>query len=271
LFPGVSIKKDFDRGRDIEFSYSRRITRPTYNDIAPFVFFWGPNAFSAGNTGLLPAISSTVKAGYHVKRLITSIQLSHTKNEIDFFNTETDSQSNLIYRSQNLDYSNSVGLTNSWSFNLAAWWEVQTNLTALYQVLKTLNLPTNILLHGSGLNVNITSSIRLPKDFSIEVSGMYQSTTLSGTAKYLPAGSLNVGIQKKLKESTVRLAMDDILYTNNWRIKTNVPQDNLNEYFKYDFHNQFIRLVYTRNFGNNKLRSLQLKSASEEERARVTN
>jgi hypothetical protein len=220
---------------------------------------------------LLPAISSTVKASYRVKRLIMSVQFSNTKNEIDFFNTETDSQSNLIYRSQNLDYSNSVGLTNSWSFNLANWWEVQTNLTAQYQVLKTLNLLSNVLLHGYGLNINVTNSIRLPKDFSIEVAGIYQSATLSGTAKYLPAGSLNVGIQKKLRTSAIKLAMDDILYTNNWRIKTNVPRDNLNEFFKYDFHTQFIRLVYTRNFGNNKLRSLQLKSASEEERARVTN
>ena len=271
LFPGFSIKKDFDKSRDIEVSYSRRITRPTYNDIAPFVFFWGPNAFSAGNTGLLPAISNTLKAGYHIKRWILSFQFSHTKNEIDFFNAETDSQSNLIYRSQNLKYLNTLGLTNSWSFNVASWWEVQTNVTAQYQFLKTSALPTNVSLNSYGLNVNVSNSLRLPKDFSVELLGIYQSTTLSGTAKYLPAGTLNVGIQKKLKKGALKLAMDDILYTNNWRIKTYVPQDNLDEYFKYDFHTQFVRLVYTRSFGNNKVSSLKLKSASDEERARIIN
>ena len=91
LFPNFSLKKDLDSKKDLEFSYSRRISRPTYNDIAPFVFFWGPTTFSAGNTTLLPAISDAVKVGYHVKRWIISLQFSHSKNEIGFFQPETDS------------------------------------------------------------------------------------------------------------------------------------------------------------------------------------
>ena len=271
LFPDFSAKKDIDGRSDIELSYSRRITRPTYNDIAPFVFFWGPNAFSAGNTTLLPAIANTVKASYHRKRWIFSIQFSRSKNEIDFFSSETDSQSNLIYRSENLKYLNTAGLTNSLSLNPASWWEVQTNLTVQYQALRTLALPINVSLHSFGVNLNITNSLRLPNGFSFEVSGFYQSVTLSGTAKYLPAGSLNAALQKKFGKSALKLAMDDILYTNNWRIKSVVPQDNLDSYFKYDFHTQFVRLVYTRTFGNNKLTSLKLKSASDEERARIVN
>jgi outer membrane receptor protein involved in Fe transport len=84
LFPSVFLKKDIDMGKDFQFSYSRRITRPTYNDIAPFVFLWGPNTFSAGNTSLYPSISDAVKAGYHAKQWIVSLQFSHSKNEISF-------------------------------------------------------------------------------------------------------------------------------------------------------------------------------------------
>ncbi len=270
LFPTISIKKSFSKSKDLQFSYSKRITRPTYNDIAPFVFFWGPNTFSAGNTALLPAISDAVKAAYQVNRWIISFQINHSKNEINSI-PEIDSQSNLIDRSQNLKYLNSLALTNSWSFNAAPWWEVQTNLTEQYQVAQTLTLQNNLSLHMYAMNLNVTNLLKLPKDFTIEVSGMYQSKSLAGISEYLPAGSLNAGIQKKLGKGIWRFAMDDILYTNKWRIKANVPQDNLNAYFKYDFHNQFIRLSYTRNFGNNKLQSVKLKSASEEERARITN
>ncbi|MBA4055624.1 MAG: hypothetical protein C0490_12995, partial [Marivirga sp.] len=52
FFPNLSASKKLGEEKEVNFSYSKRITRPTYNDIAPFVFFWSPNTFSAGNTSL---------------------------------------------------------------------------------------------------------------------------------------------------------------------------------------------------------------------------
>jgi len=271
LFPNLSLKKDLDSKKDLQFSYSRRITRPTYNDIAPFVFFWGPTTFSAGNTTLLPAISDAFKVGYHVKRWIISLQFSHSKNEISFFQPETDSLANLIYRSQNLKYLNTVGLVNSLSFNMAPWWEVQTNLAAQYLIAQTMHLQNNARIHNYGVNINVINSVKLPKDFAIEISGMYQSKTLWGISEFLAVGSLNAGIQKKLGKGIFRLSIDDIFNTNNWKLKTNLPANNLNSYFDYDFHTRYARLTYTRSFGNNKLQTIKLKSGAEEEKARVAN
>ena len=271
LFPSLALKKDLDAKKDLEFSYSRRISRPTYNDIAPFVFFWSPTSFSAGNTTLLPAISDAVKIGYHVKRWIISLQFSHSKNEIGFFQPETDSQSNLIYRSQNLKYLNTLGLVNSLSFNIASWWEVQTNVTAQYLVARTIHLQNNTTIPNYGVNINVINSLKLPKDFAIEVSGMYQSKTLWGISEFLAVGSLNAGVQKKLGKGILRLSIDDIFNTNNWKLKTNLPGNNLNSYFDYDFHTRYARLTYTRSFGNKKLQSVKLQSGAEEERARVAN
>jgi hypothetical protein len=271
LFPNLSIKKDLDSKKDLEFSYSKRITRPTYNDIAPFVFFWGPTTFSAGNTTLLPAISDAIKMGYHVKRWIISLQFSHSKNEIGFFQPEADSASNLIYRSQNLKYLNSLGLVNSLSFNVAPWWEVQTNLTAQYLIAQTQHLQNNTRIHNYGVNINVINSLKLPKNFAIEICGMYQSKTLWGISEFLAVGSLNAGIQKKLGKGILRFSIDDIFNTNNWKLKTNLPGDNLNSFFDYNFHTRYARLTYTRSFGNNKLQSVKLKSGAEEEKARVAN
>jgi len=271
LFPSLALKKDLHNKKDLEISYSRRITRPTYIDIAPFVFFWAPNTFSSGNTTLLPAISDAIKAGYHVKRWIISLQFSHSKNEIGFFQPESDSLSNLIYRSQNLKYLNTLGLVNSISFNLTSWWEVQTNFTGQYLMAQTVHLQNNTRIRNYGVNINIINALKLPKDFAIEISGMYQSKTLWGISEFLAVGSLNAGIQKKWGKGTLRLSIDDIFNTNNWRLKTNLPGNNLNSYFDYDFHMRYARLTYTRSFGNNKLQSVKLKSGAEEERARVAN
>ncbi|HTE33497.1 MAG TPA: outer membrane beta-barrel family protein [Chryseolinea sp.] len=270
IFPNVSIKKTLDIERDMQFSYSRRITRPTYNDIAPFVFFWSPNTFSAGNTSLYPAITDAISAGYHVKQWILSLQLSHARNEITFLQPENDNANNLIYRSQNLKYLNAVGLTNSYSIVAASWWDIQCNLTAQYHVARAEHLLSAVTQRLYGVNVNVVNQFKLGNGFTAELSGMYQSKLIAGISQYLPFGSLNAGIQKKLgSKAVIRLAVDDMLNTNNWRIKTYSAENNLNSYFDYRWHNRFIRITYTYNFGNNKLHAVKPKSGSEEERGRV--
>src|SRR5436190_5078820 len=197
LFPNLSFEKGLAKNQTVELSYSRRINRPTYNDIAPFVFFWGPNSFDGGNTELQAAISDAAKIGYHINKWVISLQFSHSKNEIDPGEPENDRSNNVIYRHQNLKYLNQLALANAWSFNIARWWEVQTNLVAQYLVVQTAHLPTNVQRHNYGLNVNVTNSLKLPKDFALEISGMYHSKTLLGVIESLSVSSLNVGTQKK--------------------------------------------------------------------------
>lgn len=273
LFPTLTARKMIDDEKDIQFSYVRRITRPTYNDIAPYVFFWGPSTFSAGNTALYPAIADAVTAVYHVRQWNMSVQFSHVGNEIVALQPEVDILSgNLTFRSQNLRHLNTLGLTNAWSFSPNAWWDVQTSFTLQYQEAKTEHLANDIRLTQYGLNINLVNLFRLPNDFSIEISGMYQSKSLSGISHFSPMGSLNAGIQKSFaKAGTIRLSMDDILYTNYWRIKTYSPENDLDSHFRYDWHNQYIRLTYSRSLGNRKLRLVKVGSGSEEERGRVGN
>ncbi|HEY5750377.1 MAG TPA: TonB-dependent receptor [Chryseolinea sp.] len=271
FFPTLLVKKDLDVEKDLQFSYSRRINRPTFNDMAPYVFLWGPNTFSGGNTSLLPAVADAVKVGFHVKQWVVSLQYTHSRREINSYQAEIDTASNtLTYRAQNLDYLNTLGLTNSYSLNITPWWEAQGSVTVQYQIAQAAQVQHDVRKHLFGVNLNVVSIVKLPSDFAIEISGSYQSTMLSGIAVYLPQGSLNAGVQKKLGENgTLTLAMDDILYTNMWRIKTNSPENYVNDYFKYDFHNQYVRLTYKRNLGSRKIAAAKLKSGSDEERRRV--
>jgi hypothetical protein len=273
LFPTVSVKKILATEKELQFSYARRITRPTYNDIAPYVFFWGPDSFSAGNTSLYPATSDAITAGYHVRQWNVSLQYTNTKNEITMMQPEVDNSSGtLIFKSQNLKYLSTLALSNSYLLAVRSWWELQGTFILQLQRGETSHFPRNTSLARFGVNINLVNVLKLPKNFSIEISGMYQSKSLSGISYFLPFGSLNAGIQKNLGEKgTIRLSMDDILSTNNWRIETKSLAHRLDVRFNYDWNNQFLRLTYTRNLGNTKLRQMKLKSGSEEERKRINN
>ena len=196
FFPSLSVKKNLAPEKAMEFSYTRRITRPTYNDIAPYVFLWGPNTFSAGNTSLYPALSDALSVGYHVKQWNVSLQYSHIRNEITMMQPEVDGENTLIYRSQNLKHLNTWGLSLTNSISITSWWEIQSSFTAQHQSGKTSYLPNNVMLHLFSVNINVVNQLKLPKNFAAEISVLYQSKSLSGISQFLPLGSLNAGVQK---------------------------------------------------------------------------
>lgn len=100
---------------------------------------------------------------------------------------------------------------------------------------------------------------------------MYQSTSLNGVITYGAFGSLNAGVQKTFrKNGMLRLAMDDILGTNNWAFDSDLPENNFSSSFHYDWFNRYIRLTYSFTIGNKMLKAVTMKRGAEEERGRVT-
>jgi hypothetical protein len=177
----------------------------------------------------------------------------------------------LVYRAQNLGDLRTWSLSTSYSTPINSWWEVRGQLVIQHQRATILNLPIRAERLLWGVNLNVNSVCRLPREFSLEISGMYQSRSLSGISDFLPYGSLDAAIAKRVgRTGSLKLSIDDILYTNQWWIRTRSPDNNLNVDFDYDFHNRFVRLSYTWTLGNSKIPSIKAMPASDEERRRVT-
>ncbi|MBT8234044.1 MAG: TonB-dependent receptor, partial [Bacteroidia bacterium] len=64
LFPSIFYSRKINDEQSLNLSYSRRITRPTFNDMAPFAIFLDPNTFFFGNASLQPAIANNYKVDY---------------------------------------------------------------------------------------------------------------------------------------------------------------------------------------------------------------
>ena len=56
LFPTVYFSQKLNENNTLQLSYSRRINRPTFNELAPFIVFMSPELFIAGNVNLIPAL-----------------------------------------------------------------------------------------------------------------------------------------------------------------------------------------------------------------------
>lgn len=271
FFPSLFIAYSFNEESKIQMSYNKRITRPTFNDMAPFVFFIGPNTSASGNLSLRPAISNGIDLTYLIKQWSVSVRHSYSKNDIVIlqpeFNSETNEQ---IFRSQNLKYVQTFGINTTFPLMITPWWEIHNDISFYFHDYKTQHLDNNEELRIKSLTLNSAHTFRLPGNFSAEISGYYQSASLFGIFKFSPMGKLNLGIKKEIKNGgVVTLSVTDLFNTSVWHLKTNVAEANSRSTMIYDWGTRSVNLTYSINFGNSKLKAVSIKSRSEAERKRV--
>ena len=274
FFPSLFISRNFNDNNSINFSYSRRITRPTFNEMAPFVIFFDPNTFISGNAALQPSISDNLKLDYRHKTILFSIQYSHEDSAIVRFQRRIipgTNQERMV--SENMKNRKTAAFTISFPVKVADWWRMQNNLIGnWFEVNSYFEDGTPVRIQTQNFRVTLINMFTLPKDFSAELIGFYQSKGLFGITTFLPFRGVNVGIQKKLPNDhgSLRFGIDDVFNSLEFRGRTNFQEQNLVSNNTFDFSQRTYKLSYSRNFGNKKLKSQRRRATgAEEERKRV--
>ena len=273
VFPSMFFSKKINKDNSWVVSYSRRITRPTFNDIAPFVIFMDPNAFYTGNESLLPSITDAFKFEYRFKSFLVGVQFSRDDNAIARYQPKlADDGFTQIASSENMDFRDNYSINFALPFTVTKWWEMQYNVSAFYQYTEASHLENPVELSAFNASLNGSNTFILPKDFTFEISGFYGSPAYFGISKFDHYGALNLGLEKKLNNDggTLRVTFTDTFNTRNFHLKTDIPEENLTIRRDLILESQIINFTYTKNFGNNKLKKIRnKKNSSQEEQGRI--
>lgn len=119
---------------NLSLSYGRRISRPYYQRLNPFKWYSNPYSYSEGNPFLLPSYTDNVELTHTYNNSLTSaIYFSKTTDGTDQV-TLVDTKTNMVFtvwKNYIDDYS--IGLTESYNFNLIKWLDsyAQVNLNYL--------------------------------------------------------------------------------------------------------------------------------------------
>lgn len=273
-FPSVFLSKELNENNAVNLAYSRRITRPTFNDMAPFVIFLDPYTFFSGNAALQPATTDNFKLSFRHKTILLSMEYSVEDSSIARFqSTVVPGTNRQLLFAENLIGTNTIAFTLSAPITPVKWWNMYYNLQANYQTTEKYFGNEILTYEAGGLGIFSSQTFTLPKNLTFELSGFYGSGGLFGIVYVKPIGTVNAGIQKKFGESggTLRIGYDDIFHTLKFEGESDIPE--LDQYFlaRLKFSQPTLKISYNHLFGNTKMKAKRdRKTGAEEERGRIT-
>jgi len=272
LFPTLSLSKAFNNNT-LSLSYNRRISRPTFSYLAPYVHFVDEMTFITGNMELNSSISDNFEGTYqYKKKYIATIGYSNSDKPIIPYQIQIEPELNKqIIRAENLKKSSLISLGFSIPFQFNRWWDSYTSLNGFYG--RNESIYQNRVIGNEKLyvSINMNHSFKILKNLTAELSGMYQSKSPFGMAYLLPFGKVSTGAKYNLKNEngTIRITVDDIFWSMNFGIDNPQPGLGFNQSFKGKFSEpRVVRITYSKNLGGG-MKKTRRNDSAEEEKARA--
>lgn len=222
FFPSVYLTYHPTKKNVFNLSYSRRISRPDFNDLNPFKWYLSTQSYTQGNPFLQASIADNIALKYSYRNTLISKVFVMVKNDgfgqVPYVNPASNQQH---YLRQNFYNTNTYGLSETLVFNPFKWWHSITQAVVFYldgSFKPDLKLPTPI----TGVNAQLYThhSFQLDSDhrFSLETTFRYRFPSHKLIVKASKAWSLNLGVQGSFLDQKLHLSLmaEDIFKTSDF-------------------------------------------------------
>ena len=269
-FPSTAITYNINKNNSLNLTYSRRIDRPSYQDLNPFENKLDELTYQKGNAFLQPQYTDNIELTHTFMGFInTSVGYSYVK---DYSTMATDTVKNATFvQMKNLErqqiYSFNIGAATP----IKSWWNGYINFWYNYQtfngVVGVNKINNQISMYGAYLQ----QTFNLGRDYSAEISGSYNGPGVwGGTWKTNAQGGLDIGFQKQLlqKKATIKMSLTDIFLTQPWTAINNFG----GVYIKGggSWESRTLRLSFNWRFGSSQIKkSRDRKTGLETEASRI--
>lgn len=272
LFPSAAITYSINKKIGLNLTYSRRIDRPSYQDLNPFENKLDELTYSKGNPMLRPQFTHSFELSPTYSGFpILTLGYSRTRDVFTQVLDTTNVRATFITQENIADQENYT-LSVNIPTKINKWWDGFISVTGMSSRFEAkFREGFEVNQQFEAFNLYAEQTFKLPKDFSIQLSGWYNSRAFWGTLRSEPQGAMDLGIQKKLfkDKGTLRLRVGDILRTAGWAGE-NVFSPGLYMLAKGTWESRTTTLSFSYRFGNSDVKAArQRKTGLEDESRRV--
>ena len=238
LYPTLHLSYKISETQSAQVSYSRRVHRPHFWDLNPFIDIREDNQMSFGNPNLDPEYTNAFELSYNlgIKKvnIFTSLYYRQTNNMITHYGFTwcADSVARYAwwepynpqydgYRAStrlNLSTGYNYGMEFIFDWQIFQWWKINISLNIYQSHIEGTELLHNQSTSSFQASGKFSSFMTLPKDWTIQLSGQYWAPWLDLQTKMDPGYWVDLAVKKDVfnKRGTVNLRVSDVFCTGGW-------------------------------------------------------
>ena len=216
LFPSGHLNYKANEKNAFQLSYSRRIRRPVYNDLSPYVTFSDQRNFFSGNPNLNPEFTDSYELGHILylekSTLFSTVYYRSTQDKIQRIRTVGDNGFS-VTAPYNLVGEDSYGLEFSGDYVANSWWKLDFNANFFYATVDGSNLNQNFQATTTSMLFRQSSRFTLPKGWDLQVRGNYEARRKTAQGVQKGIFFLDLSASKKIlnQRGTLILNVADVL------------------------------------------------------------
>jgi hypothetical protein len=220
LFPNLMAQYQLSENHDLSIGYSRRIIRPNYRNMNPFVEVKDQFLYEQGNTELKPELIDNIEISWlFKKRYAFNAFYSHRSNPISLSFLVEDSRVLIIPRnlSSNNSFGLRIGLNNLKPFD---WWTSHINGSLIYKQFDWMIPGKTYTNKATTPMIHISNQFALPWGWRGEANGFYSGKMIEGQTIVKPLWTISLGVRKNLFNDKFNMYIyaQDIFYSMRPRV-----------------------------------------------------
>ena len=223
LFPSAAVTFNKNPMKQWSLSYSRRIDRPAYQDLNPFLFKLNVYTYQKGNTDLKPQYTNSFGiTNIYKYKLTTTLNYSHV-NDVFTQLVDTAEISKAFITKKNLATQDIVSLNISYPFMYKNY-SMFANLNTYYSLYKADfgggTRKVNVDVFSYNLYMQHSLKLDKKKKWTAELSGFYNAPSVwQGTFKSKALWAIDGGVQKTILKGkgNLKASVSDIFHTLRWK------------------------------------------------------
>lgn len=255
LFPTGFVSYQVDSNHTLTFRTGRRIDRPPFQNLNPFLITLNKYTFETGNPYIKPQYTWNFALIHSYKQMFTT-EFSYSYLR-DYFsqifiidsNSSNTNKNVILYTRGNVGSFQNFGITETFQRSIKPWWNLTAVAILNHKIIKgVVWAPFEARI--TQLNVSLNNQFQFKKGWGFEVSGYYQTKSQIDLQEWLkPQGELDLGVAKQIMKNkgTIKLSVRDLTLFQNYSGYSTFQ--NAYEPFRVTWDSRVVRLSFNWRFG----------------------
>lgn len=265
IFPTGKLNYQISERWSASINFSKRINRPQYQSIDPFVWYQDSLTSFQGNTRLTPELVNSYEATVGFKGFNLKVGYAHSDNVLRaVLVTGNTGPNSFIFTMDNLQKFRQYSATLELPFETKYWSSynsINYNLNQFFdnRPQYQMSMPTIPMWY-----FYLYQQFKIPKWFNIDITGEYTSAQSDAITSRQPLYQVAAGISRSFFNGklSLRLISNDIFKTQRWAGER--AFGNIYATYNQRFNTHYTRLSITYRFGGLKKSGYKNKSVNDD-------